>query len=141
MHEQPTQISAQEQREKFVNAFNKTMIDIWKERITLLDVRDTDRLLHSPVSLAVRADGRFVEVTLTQQFLEYGLWQDYGVGKETPRGNSGDLGRAKVRQKRPWFSKKYFASVMNLKDFYADNLGLEFQGIMADAFEGMRQHM
>ena len=141
MQEQPTQISAQEQREKFVNAFNKTMIDIWKERITLLDVRDTDHLLHSPVSLAVRADGRFVEVTLTQQFLEYGLWQDYGVGKETPRGNSGDLGRAKVRQKRPWFSKKYFASVMNLKDFYADNLGLEFQGIMADAFEGMRQHM
>ena len=141
MQEQPTQISAQEQREKFVNAFNKTMIDIWKERITLLDVRDTDRLLHSPVSLAVRADGRFVEVTLTQQFLEYGLWQDYGVGKETPRGNSRDLGRAKVRQKRPWFSKKYFASVMNLKDFYADNLGLEFQGIIADAFEGMRQHM
>lgn len=138
--EEPTQISAQEQREKFVNAFNKTMIDIWKERITLLDVRDTDHLLHSPVALGVKADGRFIEVTLTQEFLEYGLWQDYGVGRETPRGNSGDLGKPKVRQKRPWFSKKYFASVMNLKDFYADNLGYEFQGIMSDAFAEMRRH-
>lgn len=139
--EEPTQENALEQRIKFVNAFNRTMIDIWKERITLLDVRDTDALLQSPKSLAVRADGRFFEVTLSQEFLEYGLWQDYGVGKETPRGNSGDIGRKKVRQRRPWFSKKYFASVMNLKEFYAENLGFEFQGIIADAFNSMRQHM
>ncbi|MBQ0076081.1 MAG: hypothetical protein KBS70_04290 [Bacteroidales bacterium] len=139
--EEPTQENALEQRIKFVNAFNRTMIDIWKERITLLDVRDTDALLQSPKSLAVRADGRFFEVTLSQEFLEYGLWQDYGVGKETPRGNSGDIGRKKVRQRRPWFSKKYFASVMNLKEFYAENLGYEFQGIIADAFNSMRQHM
>ena len=26
------------------------------------------------------------------------LWQDYGTGKETPRGNPGDIGRAKKRQ-------------------------------------------
>jgi len=130
-----TEQSALEAREKFVLAFNTTMINIWKERIVLLDVRDTDALLFSPISLPVKADGRFFEVTLSQQFLEYGLWQDYGVGRETPRGNSGDIGRAKKRQRRPWFSRKYYASVMNLKDFYADNLGREFQGIMADVFE------
>ena len=138
---EPTQDKALEAREKYVIAFNKTMIDIWKERITLLDVRDTDALLHSPITLATRHDGRFFEVSLTQQFLEYGLWQDYGVGRETPRGNSGDLGRTKRRQRRPWFSKKYFASVMNLKEFYAENLGHEFQGIIADAFTSIRQHM
>ena len=87
------------------------------------------------------ADGRFIEIRLSQAFLEYGLWQDYGVGRETPRGNSGDIGRKKVRQRRPWFSKKYFASVMNIKEFYADNLGHEFQGIIADAFASIRQHM
>ena len=117
------------------------MIDIWKERITMLDVRDTDALLNSPISLSTRHDGRFFEVQLSQEFLEYGLWQDYGVGRETPRGNSGDIGRKKVRQRRPWFSKKYFASVMNIKEFYADNLGHEFQGIIADAFASIRQHM
>ena len=129
-----TEQSAQEAREKYILAFNATMIQIWQERITLLDVIDTGALLHSPLSLPVKADGRFFEVTLSQAFLEYGLWQDYGVGGETPRGNSGDLGRAKKRKRRPWFSKKYYASVLNLRDFLGENIGQEFQGIIADTF-------
>ena len=87
------------------------------------------------MALPVRADGRFFEVGLSQAFLEYGLWQDYGTGKETPRGNSGDIGREKKRKRRRWFSKKYYSSVMNIRDFFADNLGREFQGIISDAFE------
>ena len=133
------EIEAQEEREKYIKAWNETMLRIWQERITLLEVIDTGRLLASPVAMPVRADGRFVEVTLSQEFLEYGLWQDYGVGRETPRGNSGDIGRAKVRQRRPWFSKRYYASVMNLRDFFCDNLGREFQGIMADTFERLNK--
>ena len=133
------EIEAQEEREKYIKAWNETMLRIWKERITLLEVIDTGRLLASPVAMPVRADGRFVEVTLSQEFLEYGLWQDYGVGRETPRGNSGDIGRAKVRQRRPWFSKRYYASVLNLRDFFGDNLGREFQGIMADTFERLNK--
>ena len=124
------EIEAQEEREKYIKAWNETMLRI---------VIDTGRLLASPVAMPVRADGRFVEVTLSQEFLEYGLWQDYGVGRETPRGNSGDIGRAKVRQRRPWFSKRYYASVMNLRDFFGDNLGREFQGIMADTFERLNK--
>ena len=84
--------------------------------------------------LPVSTDGRFFEVGLSQAFLEYGLWQDYGTGRETPRGNSGDLGREKVRGHRRWFSRKYYASVMNIKELFADNLGKEFTGIIADAF-------
>jgi hypothetical protein len=87
------------------------------------------------MALPVRADGRFFEVGLSQAFLEYGLWQDYGTGKETPRGNSGDIGREKKRKRRRWFSKKYYSSVMNIRDFFADNLGREFQGIISDAFD------
>ena len=133
------EIEAQEEREKYIKAWNETMLRIWQERITLLEVIDTGRLLASPVAMPVRADGRFVEVTLSQEFLEYGLWQDYGVGRETPRGNSGDIGRAKVRQRRPWFSKRYYASVLNLRDFFGENLGREFQGIMADTFERLNK--
>ena len=133
------EIEAQEEREKYIKAWNEAMLRIWQERITLLEVIDTGRLLASPVAMPVRADGRFVEVTLSQEFLEYGLWQDYGVGRETPRGNSGDIGRAKVRQRRPWFSKRYYASVLNLRDFFGDNLGREFQGIMADTFERLNK--
>lgn len=130
-----TQQQAQQEREKYVMAFNDTMLKIWQEQITLLEVIDTGQLLASPRSLPVRADGRFFEVGLSQTFLEYGLWQDYGTGKETPRGNSGDIGREKKRKRRRWFSKKYYASVMNIRDFFADNLGKEFQGIIADSFD------
>ena len=129
-----TAAQAQDARQKYILAFNATMLQIWKERITLLEVIDTGLLLRSPLSLSVKADGRFFEVTLSQAFLEYGLWQDYGVGRETPRGNSGDIGRRKVRQRRPWFSKKYYASVLNLRDFLGENIGQEFQGIIADTF-------
>ena len=126
---------AQDEREKYVMAFNDTMLKIWQEQITLLGVIDTHSLLRSPTAYPVRTDGRFIEVGLSQAFLEYGLWQDYGTGRETPRGNSGDLGREKVRGRRRWFSRKYYASVMNIKEFFADNLGKEYQGILSDIFD------
>ena len=128
------QQQAQDEREKYVMAFNDTMLKIWQEQITLLGVIDTHSLLRSPTALPVRTDGRFFEVGLSQAFLEYGLWQDYGTGRETPRGNSGDLGREKVRGRRRWFSRKYYASVMNIKEFFADNLGRQYQGILSDIF-------
>ena len=135
MNGRSTQQQAQDERKKYVMAFNDTMLKIWQEQITLLGVIDTHSLLRSPTALPVRTDGRFFEVGLSQAFLEYGLWQDYGTGRETPRGNSGDLGREKVRGRRRWFSRKYYASVMNIKEFFADNLGKEYQGILSDIFD------
>ena len=82
-----TEQQAIDARKKYVMAFNDTMLRIWQEKITLLGVIDTGRLLASPKALPVRADGRFFEVGLSQTFLEYGLWQDYGTGKETPRSS------------------------------------------------------
>ena len=136
-----TEQRAIDAREKYVTAFNDTMVKIWKEKITLLDVIDTGRLLNSvPIVLAMRADGRFFEVSLTQSFLEYGLWQDYGTGRETPRGNSGDIGRTKRRQRRKWFSTKYYASYMNIKEFYEENLGWQFAGIISDFARRSNSH-
>lgn len=134
------------------------MIKIWQEQITLLGVIDTGALLASPKAIAMRADGRFFEVSLSQAFLEYGLWQDYATGRETPRkssaegelahtsaeaqpglrsrnprGNTGDLGRAKKCKRRNWFSRKYYASVMRIKEFYEDNVGAAFTGILSNA--------
>ena len=129
------ELAAFKEREKFVSAFNETMLKIWKEQMTLLDVIETGALLASPKSLPIRADGQFIELGLSQSFLEYGLWQNFGTGKETPRGNNGDMGRKKVRQKKPWFSRKYYASVMNLRDFLADNLAKEFVGVVAQSLD------
>lgn len=128
-----SQQEAIDERQKYVSAFNDTMIKIWKEQITLLGVIDTGRLLQSPISFGMSANGKFSEVQLSQAFLEYGLWQDYGTGGEVPRGNSGDIGREKKRVRKRWFSRKYYASVMNIKEFMADSLGKEFLGIVSNA--------
>lgn len=132
LHQHP---DAQAEREKYVSAFNETMLRIWREQMTLLGVIDTGRLLASPKSLPVRADGRFIEVGLSQAFLEYGLWQDFGTGKEIPRGNHGDIGREKKRKAKKWFSRKYYASVMNIRDFMAESVGEEFVGIVAKSLD------
>ena len=125
----------QSEREKFVRAFNDTILKIRQEQITLLDVIDTGHLLHSVSALPVKADGRFIEIGLSQLFTEYGLWQDFGTGKEIPRGNSGDIGREKKRVAKKWFSRKYYSSVLNLRDFLADNIGQEFTGLVAKALD------
>jgi len=122
---------AAESRREYVEAWNNTMIKIWKERIKVLDVIDTGALLRSPRPLSVRADGRFIDFTLSHSFLEYGLWQDLGVGREVYHGNPGDIGRKKVRERRRWFSTKYYSSVMNLRDFMAESLGYEFKAMFA----------
>ena len=132
VHQHP---DPQGEREKFVLAFNGTMLRIWQEQITLLGVIDTGRLLKSVKALPVQADGRFIEIGLSQAFLEYGLWQDFGTGKEIPRGNSGDIGREKKRVAKKWFSKKYYSSVLNLRDFLAENIGNDFVGLVAKSLD------
>ncbi len=115
-----------EARRKYVTAFNATMVKIWREQIALLGVIDTGALYRSTVGVSMTADGKFIDITLSQAFNTYGLFVDYGTGRNTPRGNPGDIGRANGRKRKRWFSRKYFASVMNIQEFYADSLGQEF---------------
>lgn len=132
---QLTEEQALREREKYINAFNDTMVKIWKEQIILLGVIDTGQLLESPIGIRCDKNDKITAITLSQSFLEYGLWQNYGTGRETPRGNSGDIGHAKVRKVRPWFSRKFYASFMNLKEFMTDSIGREFVGMVSDALD------
>lgn len=131
------------EREKYVRAFNATMIKIWKEQISLLGVVDTGALYRSTLAVGLNADDKFTSVTLSQSFNTYGLFVDYGTGSNTPRGNSGDIGRANGRKRRRWFSRKYFASVMNIQEFFADNLGRDCCLAIADALnpDSMRRNI
>lgn len=127
---QETEQAALAARERYVRAFNDTMIKIWREQIALLKVVDTGRLYNSVVAVGLHADGRFAEITLSQRFRQYGIYVDAGVGKDTPKG--GGTGGTSRRRRR-WFSKKYYASMMNLSEFMAESLGHEFCGLVADA--------
>ena len=125
--------SALKARERYVRAFNATMVRIWREQIALLGVIDTGALYRSTVGISMTADGKFIDITLSQAFNTYGLFVDYGTGRNTPRGNPGDLGHANNRKRKRWFSRKYYASVMNIQEFYADSLGQEFCRAISNA--------
>lgn len=132
-----------EERRKYVRAFNATMVKIWREQIALLGVIDTGALYRSTVGISMTADGKFIDISLEQAFNTYGLFVDYGTGRNTPRGNPGDIGsstkslcsakNANGRHRKRWFSRKYFASVMNIQEFYADSLGQEFCRAISNA--------
>ena len=122
-----------EERRKYVAAFNATMIKIWREQIALLGVIDTGALYRSTLAVRTDMDGKVTSVTLQQSFNTYGLFVDYGTGRNTPRGNPGDIGKANGRKRKRWFSRKYFASVMNIQEFYADSLGQEFCRAISNA--------
>lgn len=122
-----------EARRKYVTAYNSTMIRIWKEKIALLKVIDTGALYNSVVELGMNADAKITSVTLKQSFNLYGIFVDSGTGRNTSLGNPGDIGRDNPRVKKRWFSTKHFASVMNLREFFADNLGQEAAEVVSNA--------
>ena len=127
-----------DERRRYVEAFNSTMLAIWRERLLLLGVYRTGALLDSLAATTPQMDGKVSEVKLSQNFLMYGVYVDAGVGKEVYIGNPGDIGRDKKRKRKKWFSTKYYASVMNLKEFWTRSLGDEFRGIICDALDSKK---
>lgn len=133
-------LNVAQMRQHYCDAWNETMLTIWQERIYKLGIYDTGALMRSPLTLKYVKDSDYTELEFEYGFLEYGIWQDLGVGRETPRGNPGDIGRDKVRQRRRWLSTPFYSSVMNLKDFMADSIGLDFIGLVTNALsdDGLR---
>lgn len=121
------------ERQKYVQAFNTTMLKIWREQIILLGAVDTGALYRSVLAVGLKADGKYTSISLSQKFNLYGLYVDYGTGSNTPRGNPGDIGRENKRRRKRWFSRKYFASVMNIREFFADNLGKDLADTVSNA--------
>ena len=149
-------------RRKWVEGWNDMMLDIWAERIYKLGVRDTNALYHSLRAFDVKADGRFLDLTLSHSFLEYGIWQDLGTGygyrldnggilefldedyrrehqldKPRKRGPKwgGGYTSGTPRERRRWESPGYYRSALKLRDFMAGSLGEEFVGILCSALD------
>lgn len=132
-----------EERKKYVNAFNTTMIKIWKERIIKLGVIDTGALYNSLLAISMKTLAPdYSAVSLAQEFMSYGFYSDFGTGRNTPVGNGGDSGHPNNRKKKRWFSTKHYGSVMNIREFYADNLGKFTADVISNALSpAMARHL
>ena len=144
----------------YIEEWAKMLITMWHERIEMLGVIDTGYLHQSlNEAIAERGGGK----TITLKFKEYGIYQSLGVGNGYSHNNGGDLkildptyreehglnkrrkdkrrsgGKTsgKPRKRRDWFSKKYYLSVMNLKEDLARIVGEQAALTIADALNDM----
>ena len=150
---------SKEDMQKYLQAWTDMMVTIWQTNIRRLHVEDTLQLRNNISGLVVNTleDVDMVE----HQFLQYGIYQDMGVGRYyKTKNNNGDLefldksyredyglvqprswydkkrGRrvfrsGKPRKPRRWYSVSYYISVMVLKDKMADMYAEEFVGVLA----------
>ena len=116
------------ERRQYIEAFNETMVNIWKDQIHKLDVIDTGNLFSSIKLKSPLIDSEAMTAYMYWDFNEYGIYVDRGTGREVYKGNPGDIERDKVREAKPWMSKKFYRSFCNLRDFFAKQLGEDFCG-------------
>lgn len=129
----PDPNKALEERRKYVQAYNATMVKIWREQIVKLGVVDTGALYRSIAAVRMNADGKFTQITLEQSFNLYGIYVDFGTGSNTWRGNGGDIGRDNPRKAKRWFSLKHYRSVMNIREFWTRNISEDAVNIISNA--------
>lgn len=120
---------------QYPQAWQDKMVEIWRDRILLLGIRDTGSLYRSVQAGTMQWQG--IEGTLGFRFLEYGIFVDAGTGRGYRRGNGGDLkflgrdyrkqhGLGKPRERRRWFSVSWAISLRVLADEMERRIGDDF---------------
>ena len=133
---------------EYAQGWYDKMVEIWRDRLDAMNVNDTGSLRGS-----VQKGGFTIGDaggSLMFKYLEYGIYVDLGVGNGYRHDNGGDLEfldrvyryehkMGKPRERRPWFNKSWYISVMILKDKLADVIGKEFYGLFDNLTERERK--
>lgn len=128
-------MSAEELR-RYEEQWTQNMGEYWRERMMKLKVYDTGALYNS-IKGAIR--GQVIE----HRFLLYGIYVARGTGKYYRKGNGGNLefledwkkNFRKHRQRRDWYSGKYFGSVRRLNETEAKYYGEAYMGLLQTSIE------
>lgn len=133
--------------ERFERGWADMMVKIWQEKLVLLGAVHTGALYRSMGYNIVGENGRNRQIA--HRFLLYGLYVENGSGNGYKRGNGGNLAirdeeyrkqhkMGKTREKRFWFSKRYYASIQKLYDIEARAYSLQYVNKVR---EGLTQQM
>lgn len=125
---------------KYYDAWTRTQLDIWREKIERMRIVSTGALHESFASHIAQSE---MSATITMRFAQYGIYQALGTGRGYTPGNLGNLefldkdyrqahgldkprkvGPAwggyktsgKPRKARDWYSKKLYMSVMAMAE-------------------------
>lgn len=139
--------------QEYANAWFQKMVEIWTDKLRILNAIDTGNLSQSVANRNFAANDDRLRMSF--EFLQYGIFVDAGVGNGYKRGNGGDLdilnplyrhehgldkprrrrgkiSSGKPREKKRWFSKSWFISVEIFKNKLAEIYGEHFVGLFDD---------
>ncbi len=109
-------------KEQFYAAWADVLVKMWQGKILMLDVWDEGVLYESFINHVLKHSGGDAEL-IRFVFRQYGIYQDIGVGRDTPKGNVGDIGYSKEREEKPWYSSVFYREVQKLAEFQAYHYG------------------
>ena len=135
---------------EYAAAWFQKMVEIWGDKMRLLDIHDTGTLQQSIANRDLALSDANMKMSF--EFMAYGIYVDAGVGNGYKRGNGGNLDilnpiyrqehgldkprrrgkkagkkmtSGKPRERRLWFSRSWFISVevfkTKLAEIYAEN--------------------
>ncbi len=117
--------NVQQDRNHYLDAWAKTMITIWQEKVIQQNIRDTGELLESfNNALFYNSNGDVVKIIHT--YMYYGRMVDMGVGK----GVNLDEVKHSDRKPKKWYNKVYYRSIKVMSEKLAELYGEEFQAIL-----------
>lgn len=100
---------------EWLTGWGAMLVDIWREKIARLMIRDTGNLYNSVTMLNFIVGEDSYQASF--RFPDYGIYVDRGTGRGFTRGNGGDLGFTPTRRPQEWYSPKFYASFMRLSEF------------------------
>lgn len=149
--------------DKYVDAWTKTQLDIWREKISRLGIVRSGALYNSfDAAVSAASSGK----TISMRFLQYGVYQALGTGREFYHDNGGDLpflentyreehglntprrvGPAwgghmtsgNPRERRDWYSRKLYMSTMAMIEDLARILGENMVHIICEELTDVRK--
>ena len=127
--------------DRYIDEWTRTMLIIWREKISRLGIVRSASLYHSFSSVVDHAaSGQ----TITMRFLQYGIWQALGTGPEFLHDNGGDLpflgkeyreehGLNKPRKVGPaWGGYKTSGNPRKPRDWYSSKLYISLRAMTED---------
>ena len=137
------------------------MITIWRENLLNLKIFDTGRLYDNMSNKITDAQG---QITISHEFMTYGIYVARGVGNGYSRGNGGDLDilnssvrdyhglnrkrragtkdnphmtSGKPRKRRDWFYPRYASSIAVLSQVERDLYGEMYMGTLSNVIQAI----
>lgn len=149
--------------DKYIAEWVRTQNFIWREKIETLLIMHSKTLWNSFTD-EVRASGDGRDIVLS--FARHGIWQELGVGNGYAKGNYGDLDilnpayrkkhgldkprsagpvsdrymtSGNPRERREWFNKKLYMSVMSMVEDMARITADDGAQIICDCLDDSRR--